>query len=226
MHQILIVEDQKDINDIIYKYLISSEYEATQAFNGVDALDLLEHKHFDLIILDVMMPGINGFEVLKTIRLTNDVPVIMLTAKEQEIDRMTGFEIGCDDYVVKPFSVKVLMKRVEAILRRVNKHQNQIVGDIRIDYGLKQCLKNDKKIELTSLEFKLLSLFFKYKDQVLSREQIIDHLFGVDYEGYNRNIDSYIKKLRKKIEDNPRKPKYLKTKYGLGYVFGGDDDDN
>jgi DNA-binding response OmpR family regulator len=176
-------------------------------------------------MLDVMMPGIAGFEVLETIRHTSDVPIIMLTAKGQEPDRVKGFQKGCDDYVVKPFSPRELIQRVKVLLRRIYNQGDEIIhvnGNLRLYEGSKVVLKGDNQIELSSVEFRLLYALLMHKNQILTREQLIRLSFGDEYEGYDRNIDTYVKRLRNKIEDNPKEPKFIKTKYGQGYKFEGD----
>jgi len=219
---ILVVEDENSISDIVMKYLNRSGYE-------FEALALFAEQNFHLVILDIMMPGINGFEVLKRIRDVSEIPVIMLTAKQEEIDRLKGFEIGADDYVVKPFSPKELVSRVKVFMKRVYNETDTFilkVGEIKLFPESMKVEKNGLTIELTGTEYKLLYTFMRHKGQVLSRDQIIEMTFGVDYCGFDRNVDTYIKRLRDKIEDESKSPKYLITKYGLGYVFGGGIDDN
>lgn len=226
VYQILVVEDHQEISNIVSKYLAKEGYDVVVAENGFEALDLFNKQVFHLVLLDVMMPGISGFEVLKEIRRISDVPVIMLTAKQEEIDRLKGFEIGADDYVVKPFSPRELMKRIKVFLRRIYNESEEIVyqySDISLHTKGRKLFKGNKEISITSAEYKLLFALFKNKGQVLTREQIISLAYGDDYEGYDRNIDSYIKKIRQKIEDNPKKPEILITKYGAGYVFGGEE---
>lgn len=224
-YNILVVEDQKEISDIVSKYLKNEGYGCHVAKDGFEALEYISKHDCHLLLLDIMMPGISGFEVLQEVRKISDVPVVMLTAKQEEADRLKGFDNGADDYVVKPFSARELMKRIKAILRRTYQEADEIIYSHR---GLKlfsnsmKLTKNGMDIELTSVEFNLLYTLFKNKGQVLSREQLISLSFGDLYEGYDRNIDSYIKRIRQKIEDDPGNPEYLITKYGAGYVLGGD----
>lgn len=225
-YQILVVEDHKEISDIIMKYIMKEGYKVIVASNGFEALELFGNQEFHLVLLDIMLPGINGFEVLKEIRKISDVPVIMLTAKEEEVDRLKGFEIGADDYVIKPFSPRELMKRIQVFLKRVYNEADEIVyhyRDLKLYTKSMKVLKDEKEILLTAAEYKLLFVLFKHKGQILTREQLMDLAFGDHYEGYDRNIDSFIKRIRQKIEDNPKNPKMLITKYGAGYVFGGDE---
>lgn len=222
---VLVVEDQKDISSIVIKYLKNEGYNSTLAQNGFEALEAFNKKSFHLVLLDVMMPGIDGFEVLSEIRKISDIPVIMLTAKGEEMDRLKGFDIGADDYVIKPFSPRELMRRVKVIFRRLYNENSEIILQVE---GLKLYIKSmrffkyDEEITITSTEFHLLHTLMKNKGMVLTREQLINLSFGNEYEGIDRNIDSYIKRIRQKIEDNPKKPTLLVTKYGAGYVFGGE----
>ena len=223
-YNILVVEDEKDISEIVNLYMKKEGFNVFEANDGFKALEIFNREDIHLILLDVMMPGIDGFEVLEKIRNISEVPIIMVTAKQQEIDRLNGFEKGADDYVIKPFSVKELVKRVNAILKRVYKENLDIVythENLKLELNSMKLYKNDEEVIITAAEFSLLMVFFKNKNQILSREQIIHLAYGLEYEGYDRNIDSYIKKIRQKIEDNPKEPKFLVTKYGAGYMFGG-----
>lgn len=223
---ILLVEDHKDISNIIIKYLEKEGYSYALAEDGFQALELFSKDTFHLIILDIMMPGIDGFQVLKELRNISSVPVIMVTAKEQEVDRLKGFDYGADDYVVKPFSPRELMQRVNVLLKRLyNKsHKKAIeVGVFKLFVEDEVLIKNNEKIPITHTEFQIMKTFMEHEGAVLTREQLINFAFGMDYQGYDRSIDSHIKRLRQKIEDDSKKAKYIKTKYGAGYVFGGGD---
>jgi DNA-binding response OmpR family regulator len=223
-YNILVVEDQIEISSIVSKYLESEGYKNYVAKDGFEALEYLNSHEYHLVVLDIMMPGIDGFQVLKEIREVSEIPVIMLTAKQEEVDRIKGFDIGADDYVVKPFSARELMKRIKAILRRTYHETDEIIysfKDLELHTKSMKLYKDNKEVELTAVEFNLLFTLFKNKGQVLSREQLINLSFGIEYEGYDRNIDSYIKRIRQKVEDDPKIPKLLITKYGAGYVFGG-----
>ena len=226
VYQILVVEDQKEISDVLMKYIAKEGYGVAVASNGFEALELFGNQEFHLVLLDIMMPGISGFEVLKEIRKISDVPVIMLTAKQEEVDRLKGFETGADDYVIKPFSPRELMKRIHVFMKRIYKENDEIVYSFR-DLNLytkgMRLVKNNYEIVLTAAEYKLFFVLFKNKGQLLTREQLIELAYGSDYEGYDRNIDSFIKRIRQKIEDDPKNPKILITKYGAGYIFGGDE---
>jgi len=227
--KILVVEDEKNISDIVIKYLVKNGFDCKLASNGFEALELFSKENFHLILLDVMMPGINGFEVLQNIREISDIPIIMLTAKQEEVDRLKGFEKGADDYVVKPFSPRELISRIKVFMKRVYNDSDEVVivvGELKLYTSAMRLEKSGVKIDLTGTEFKLLHTFMRHKGQILSREQLIELSFGIGYSGFDRNIDSYIKRLRNKIEDNPKSPNYLVTKYGMGYIFGGESDDN
>jgi DNA-binding response OmpR family regulator len=221
---ILVVEDQSEISDIVIKYLENDGYSCDLAKNGFEALEYFSINTYHLILLDVMMTGIDGFEVLTRIREISDIPVIMLTAKEAEIDRLKGFAKGADDYVIKPFSPRELMGRVKVFLKRIYQTSDEIIlveGELKLLTGSMKLQKANVDIELTSTEFKLIHTFMRNKGQILTREQLIEQSFGKDYDGIDRNIDSYIKRIRQKIEEDPKNPTILVTKYGTGYVFGG-----
>lgn len=223
-YQILVVEDQEEIRSIIEKYLYKEGYDIHIAKDGFEALNRFNNSTIHLILLDIMMPGIDGFEVLKEIRKISEIPVIMLTAKQEEIDRVKGFNIGVDDYVVKPFSVKELMLRIKRLIKRVYNETYEIVynyDDLSLHTSSMKLYRGNEEIQLTSAEYSLLHVMFRNRGQVLTREQLIELAYGHDYEGYDRNIDSYIKRIRQKIEKDPKKPKILVTKYGAGYMFGG-----
>ncbi len=225
MFRILVVEDESEISSIVMKYIEKSGYGCRLAENGFEALELFSAQHFHLIILDVMMPGIDGFEVLARIREISDVPIIMLTAKQEEVDRIKGFEEGADDYVIKPFSPRELISRIKVFLKRIYNYGDEMIltsGQLRLFTSSMKLFQGEEEIELTSTEFKLLHVLMRNMNQVLTREQLIELAFGIDYEGFDRSIDTYIKRIRQKIEPDPKHPLYLKTKYGSGYVFGGE----
>ncbi|MDK2867987.1 MAG: hypothetical protein PWP51_1837 [Clostridiales bacterium] len=223
-YTILVVEDQKEIRDIVMRYLAKEGHHVLSASNGLEALEIYQREKIHLLILDVMMPGIDGFEVLKTLRAVTDMPVIMLTARVGEEDRIFGFDLGADDYVVKPFSVRELVRRVGVLLRRVyavSERQEIVYDDLKLDLGQMTLFRGAEEISLTTYEFQLIKTFFEHPGQILSREQLIESALGGDYDGFDRNIDSYVKRLRQKIEIDPKHPKWLTTKYGAGYCFGG-----
>ena len=227
--KILIIEDEKNISEIVAKYLEKEGYTTLIASDGIEGLALFRDSNPDIVISDVMMPTIDGFEVLREIRLISDVPVIMLTAKQEEVDRLKGFENGADDYVTKPFSPKELVRRVMVMLKRTYKaiedKQVLIEGELKLDLNKQKLYKNEDEIDITSKEFQIIYAFFKNPRQILSREQLIELAFSNDFDGFDRTIDAHIKKIRHKIEEDTKNPKYLKTKYGAGYIFGGSDED-
>jgi DNA-binding response OmpR family regulator len=227
--KILIIEDEKNISEIVAKYLEKEGYTTLIANDGIEGLALFRDSNPDLVISDVMMPTIDGFEVLREIRLISDIPVIMLTAKQEEVDRLKGFENGADDYVTKPFSPKELVRRVMVMLKRTYKaiedKQVLIEGELKLDLNKQKLYKNEDEIDITSKEFQIIYAFFKNPRQILSREQLIELAFSNDFDGFDRTIDAHIKKIRHKIEEDTKNPKYLKTKYGAGYIFGGSDED-
>ena len=227
MFKILIVEDEKNIREIVKKYLEASDYTVVVAEDGLEGLYQFNEKSIDLAILDLMMPKMDGFELLKEIRNVSDIPIILLTAKKSEVDRLNGFDYGADDYIMKPFSPKELIKRVAVLIRRVY-GKGDLEGKIQegdLVLNLKHQTLNYKEeaIDITATEFKLLRTFFENINQVLSREQLIEKSFGYNYEGFNRSIDAHIKRIRQKIASTRDTKEYIHTKYGAGYIFKGED---
>lgn len=221
--KILVVEDEGKISEIVRAYLEKDLFSVTVAESGTKALSALKGG-FDLIILDLMLPDMDGEDICKTIRKDADVPIIMLTAKSEEEDRIKGLGIGADDYVVKPFSPRELVARVKALLRRVkgSKELNTFnKRDLIIDSSRFEVRKKDSPVVLTPTEFKLLQCMSEHPGQVFTRLQLVNVILGYDFEGYDRTIDAHIKNIRHKIEDNQRDPSYLKTVYGVGYKFIG-----
>lgn len=223
---ILVVEDEKNISDVIKVYLKQEGFNVFIAYDGIKAMNLFENEDIHLIILDLMIPKLSGIEVCKEIRSFSNVPIIMLTAKTEEEDKIKGLSIGADDYVSKPFSPKELISRVKALLRRSYRGDTPLAdilsfnnGDLEIDIDKMSVRKNKSEIDLTVNEFKILLTLLSNPDQVLSREQLIESSFGYDYDGFDRTIDTHIKNIRQKIEDNPKLPQYIKTIYGAGYKF-------
>lgn len=222
---ILVVEDEKNISDVIKAYLKKEGYKVMTAFDGEEAMKVFQDNNIDLIILDLMIPKISGEEVCSRIRTTSDVPIIMLTAKSDEDSKIEGLTIGADDYVVKPFSPRELVTRVKALLRRSYRTQGPLAEELTFDGGLKididkfSVSKQGKIVDLTTNEFKILLTLASNPTMVFSREQLISQAFGLDYEGFDRTIDTHIKNIRQKIEDNPKKPTYILTVYGVGYKF-------
>ena len=220
--KILVIDDEKAIGDMIRDYLETQNYEEFWAKDGYSALNSFKKSHPDLVILDLMLPGKSGFDICKEIRQISNIPIIMLTAKSDEIDRVLGLELGADDYVTKPFSLRELTARVKAVLRRVGKdtekqHNILKVGDISIDTEAYRVTVSGIEILLTPTEFSILLFLAERPGKVGSRLQLIDASLGEAYIGYERSIDTHISNLRKKIEDDPSNPKRLQTVYGIGY---------
>lgn len=228
---ILIIEDEKNISDIIKFNLEKESYKVIQAFDGKIGLDkALSEKDLDLILLDVMLPSIDGFEILKKVRSESNIPIIMLTAKEEEVDKVLGLELGADDYITKPFSMRELVARVKANVRRIDmtkadqENEDMIKEDnIVIDNIKYEVRKDDKPVDLTVREFELLKFLISQRYQVFSREQLLTQVWGYEYIGDIRTVDVTVRRLREKIEDDPPNPKYIVTKRGVGYYFKGND---
>lgn len=226
--KILVVDDEVAIAEIIEYNLKREGYSVSTAFDGKEGLDMLDKESFDLIILDVMMPKIDGFTVLKELRKNYRTPVIMLTAKEEEVDKILGLELGADDYVVKPFSMRELTARIKAILRRrdfevSNIEEPQIIEaqDLIIDLTKYEIRKKGKVIDLTLREYELLKYLASHPGQVFSRELLLNEVWEYGYYGDIRTVDVTVRRLREKIEDKDKDYKYIMTKRGVGYYFGG-----
>ena len=223
------VDDEERMRKLIKDFLTRHDFQVVEAGDGEAAIDIFfNDKNIDLVILDVMMPKMDGWEVLETIRKYSQVPVIMLTAKAEERDELRGFQLGVDEYITKPFSLKNLYARIQAVWRRSDHDLKPLAekfswnaGDLVIDYNRKEVLKKGETISLTPIEWKILSAFTRYPQKVFTRDELIASAFDTDFSGYDRVIDTHIKNLRKKIEDDPKNPIYLCTVHGIGYKFGG-----
>lgn len=225
---ILIIEDERKISDIVKAYLEREGFMVTAAFSGKEGLAALKDRH-DLIILDLMLPDMRGEDICETIRQDSDVPIIMLTAKAEEEEKIRGLGIGADDYVVKPFSPRELIARVQALLRRTIPKSTVMSfnnGTLRIDTKTSEVAVKGQITELTTTEFKILLALAQRKGQVLSRAQLVNVVQGYDFEGYDRIVDAHIKNLRHKIDPNVRNPSLIKTIYGMGYKFIGSPDED
>ena len=226
--KILVVDDEKLLVKGLKFNLEQEGYQVETAFDGEEAIRLAHDESISLILLDLMLPKVDGFTVCRTIRSFSNVPIIMVTAKSEDIDKILGLEYGADDYVTKPYNIREVTARVKAILRRVNPSpkgdKNKIVmaGNIVLDYNFRRLQINDKTIELTSKEFDLLELFLKNPGKVYTRENLLDIAWGFDYPGDVRTVDVHIRRLREKIEENPAEPKYIRTKWGVGYYYKKD----
>lgn len=226
---VLIVDDDVKLVKLLKTYFDKEGFITLTSNDGLAALQVARDKEPDIIVLDLMLPGIDGWEVCRRIRKNSDIPIIMLTARDEESDRLVGLEIGADDYVTKPFSPREVVARVKAILRRSNKETVRRepikVGGLKIDLERHQVLNGSRLVELTPTEFKLLEVLASDAGKVFTRLQIVEQTQGYTYEGYERTIDAHIKNLRRKLESNPKQPVYIQTVYGIGYKFVGDSDE-
>lgn len=225
---ILVVDDETMTRVAISSYLKKQGYRVYPAETGAIALQIFEQEKIDFIILDLMLPDISGEQVCKRIRETSNVPIIMLTAKVQEEDLLNGLGIGADDYMTKPFSLKELALRIQVILRRVRPAPGRDVDQIEtqdqqllIDFSLSQVKKNGSVIPLTKSEWKIVEALFRHPGKVFSRDMLIEIVFGTDFDGYDRVIDTHVKNLRKKLEKDSKNPEYIITVHGIGYRAGG-----
>ena len=229
LKNILVVDDEEMIREAAASYLEKQGYHAFRAETGQEALRIFENENISFVILDLMLPDMSGEEICSIIRRQSRVPVIMLTAKTSEADMLNGLDIGADDYITKPFSLKNLYARMQAILRRSSDDLRPLAeifswnnGDLVIDHDRTEVRKKGEIVSLTPAERKLLAVFTKYPQKVFTRNNLIEAVFGTDFDGYDRVIDTHIKNLRKKIEDDPRNPVYICTVHGMGYKFAGD----
>lgn len=226
--KILVVDDEKRIVEIVRAYLEREGYNVVVAYEGKTALDLARREQPDLVVLDLMLPEISGWDICRTLRQESGVPIIMLTARDDVTDKVVGLELGADDYVTKPFDPKELVSRVKAVLRRSGEKPSPAgvirVGQLRIDVEKRLVHRAGESIELTPTEFDLLRVLAEHPGRVYSRMELLDRVQGDAYEGYERTMDSHIKNLRKKIEPNVEHPCYIITVYGVGYKMeeGGD----
>ena len=225
--KILVVEDEVKILEVVTSLLENRGYQVVQAMDGKEALLLFEQEKISLILLDLMLPDISGEDICRKIRAKSRVPIIMLTAKAEEEHLLNGLQIGADDYITKPFSLKELAVRVEVVLRRTTDELKPLYrsnffenGELSIDVESNVVKKRGQQVNLTRSEWKLLLAFIKYPKKVFTREELIQIALGEAYDGYDRSIDSHIKNLRQKIEDTPKKPCYIITVHGKGYKFG------
>lgn len=220
--RILVVDDDVKTVELVKLYLNRDGYKVLTAYNGVEALRLAREVHPNLVVLDIMLPGMDGLEVCRTLRDESDVPIIMLTARVTDQDKLTGLELGADDYVIKPFSPRELAARVRAVLRRLpgERGPEKIQrGDLTLDFNRQEATIADRTLNLTTLEFKLLGVLAREAGKVFSRAQLIEEALGYDFEGFDRTIDVHIFNLRRKLEIEPDRPGYIKTVYGAGYKF-------
>lgn len=224
---ILVVDDDHKTVNLIQLYLEKDEYQVHVAYDGRQALDIAFRVHPDLIILDLMLPKIDGLDVCRVLRRETDIPIIMLTAKTTEEDKLIGLDLGADDYISKPFSPRELMARLRAVLRRsAEKKQSGPTRieceDLAVDFPRRQVTLFGELVHLTPKEFQLLEILIRQPDRVFTRLDLLERAFGYDFGGLERNVDVHIMNLRKKIEPDPEQPRYVQTVYGIGYKFAGE----
>lgn len=223
MATILIIEDEPELVKVLRSYLEQAGFSVLSAQRGDTGLSTWEQKNPDLVILDLNLPGMDGLDVARAIRRKANTPIVMLTARVEETDQLIGLELGADDYIPKPFSPRVVVARVRALLRRTsgNGMESTILraGDLEIDLQAHRLTRSGELIELTPTEFSLLSTLVSYPGRVYSRLQLLEASQGVAYEGYERSVDAHIKNLRAKLEPDPKNPRYIETVFGLGYRF-------
>ncbi len=221
---ILVVDDEPKIVKTVRAYLEAAGYRPVTAADGQTALTVFRHEKPALVVLDLGLPGIDGLDVARTLRRESNVPIIMLTARVDEADRLIGLELGADDYIVKPFSPRELVARVRAVLRRAGPEREAgsapiVAADVVIDVERRRVAVGGKAVELTATEFELLAVLAAHPGRVFTRLELLDRVQGYAFEGYERTVDAHVKNLRQKIEPDPKEPRYLLTVYGVGYKF-------
>lgn len=224
--KVLIVDDEEHIVELLQFNLVNAGYKVITANNGLDALKKVKENKPDLLLLDLMLPGMDGLDVCKEIKRdkeTSKTSIIMLTAKSEELDKILGLELGADDYITKPFSIRELLARVKAVLIRSSSDEisEEIyeIGRLKVDFERHEVLINNEKVELTLKEFELLEILIKNKGKILRRETLLDKVWGYEYIGETRTVDVHIRYLRKKVEDDDKNPKFIETIRGVGYRF-------
>lgn len=224
--KVLVVDDEKLIVKGIRFSLLQDGMEVDCAYDGEEAFNMAKANSYDMILLDVMLPKMDGFEVCQAIREFSDVPIVMLTAKGDDMDKILGLEYGADDYITKPFNILEVKARIKAIMRRTSPErapqvQSSVIekGDIKLDCDSRRLFINDNEINLTAREFELLEILIKNENKVYSRESLLKIVWGEDYPGDVRTVDVHVRRLRGKIEANPSEPKYVHTKWGVGYYY-------
>jgi DNA-binding response OmpR family regulator len=227
MNSILIIEDEQSVSDVVKAYLEKEGYKVYSTTKGLEGIEIFKKTDIKLVILDLMLPDVSGEEVCKIMRQSSDVYIFMLTAKGALNDRIEGLNIGADEYLVKPFSPRELTARVNALFRRINTEKedaNSVFddGNLTVDYDKRIVKIKGEEVPFTPNEFDLLYVLLSNRGKVLTREQLINKVFGIDFEGYDRTIDVHIKNIRKKIEEDTRNPKYIITVMKVGYKFGGE----
>jgi len=224
-YKILVVDDDRNIVDLVRLYLERDGYQVLVAYDGLEALKLARQRHPDLIVLDLLLPEVDGLDVCRILQTESKVPIIMLTAKTTEEDKLIGLELGADDYVTKPFSPRELVARVRAVLRRVGQEAPEgppemRFADLVIDRRSHEVQVRGEVVSLTPTEFRLLEVLAEEPGRAFTRLELLDRVFGYDFVGFERTVDVHVKNLRKKIEQDPKQPTYVQTVYGVGYKFG------
>jgi len=221
--KVLVVEDELKIARLVRDYLIEAGFAVVEASDGAGALAAARAEKPDMILLDLGLPGVDGLDVTRKLRASSAVPIIILTARSEETDRVVGLELGADDYVTKPFSPKELVARIRAVLRRADATLGggDVIraGDVTIDILKMKVEVGDEEVELTTSEFELLTTLARHPGRIYTRAQLLDEIHGISFESYERSIDAHVKNIRRKIEPDPRRPQYLLTVYGVGYKF-------
>ena len=223
---ILVIDDDKHLNDLLEAFFLDFGYRTISATHPDRGLKLLRQEHPDLVILDVMLPGMNGFEVCKRIRQTSTIPIIMLTARGELMDKVVGLELGADDYLPKPFEPRELVARIQSVLRRIHKVDDTGIltfGSLEIDFPRRAVRLDGEPLNLTTNEFTALALLVRNPGKVLDRDQLLQELRGMDSDAFNRSVDITMSRLRQKLKDDPRNPSFIKTVWGTGYVFIGEE---
>ena len=224
--KILVVDDEKKIVNVVRGYLEQAGFSVVVASDGKQALTVFRHEQPTLVLLDLNLPGIDGLDVARTLRKESSVPIIMLTARVEEADRLVGLELGADDYILKPFSPREVVARVRAVLRRVEGEaatpEQLHAGDLTLDLSKHSVTLGNQPVELTRTEFDLLAILMQNPGRAFTRMQLLDRVQGQTFEGYERTVDAHIKNLRQKLGDDPQAPRYILTVFGVGYKFGED----
>ncbi len=230
MHQILQIEDDNKLSELLESYLLRYDIELTSSTTPSDGLNLFRSRKFDLVILDIMLPEIDGLELCKIIRKESDTPIIMLTARGDVMDRIVGLEIGADDYLPKPFEPRELVARIQNILKRsasfATKSSTLSFGSLSINTMKRSAELNNQTLDLTTLEYQLLLMFAENHGRTLNRDEILNQLKGIDADIFSRSIDILVSRLRNKLHDNSKAPKYIKTVWGTGYIFVGENNED
>ena len=223
---VLIIEDDPDTVELVRLYLARDGHRVVATADGQEGLRLARSESPDMIVLDLMIPGLHGLEVCRVLRQESEVPIVMLTARVEDEDRLAGLDLGADDYVTKPFSPRELTARVRAVLRRTARDElekgpiQMTYGDVTVDLNLRLAYLGEAQVRLTPTETRLLILLMRMPGRVFTRDQIIERVFGYDFDGFGRTVDAHVSNLRRKLEADPEKPRYIHTIYGIGYKFG------